>query len=77
LPWLSNVVLAVVVSLYVVPGAIMVETAEVAGSFEEFEIALEQALADPDLNEVVVAGGAAALQLDQYTIPECGFKLSK
>jgi hypothetical protein len=54
----------------------MLQAIESAESFQEFGELFRESMADPDLQAVTFDGGTAALRLDQFTVPECGFKLS-
>jgi hypothetical protein len=47
-----------------------------AETFDEFGAVFETALADPAIAETAMTGGLAALSIDEYSIPECGFKVS-
>lgn len=47
-----------------------------AATFEEFGTAFEAALTAPEVAETAMAGGLAALSIDEFSIPECGFKVS-
>ena len=55
---------------------LMLQAIESAESFQEFGELFRESMADPDLQAVTLDGGTAALRLDQFTVPECGFKLS-
>jgi hypothetical protein len=54
----------------------IVEAIRTAESFADLDEGLQSALEDPDLQESAQQAGLAALRLDEFTIPECGFQLS-
>lgn len=53
-----------------------VEAVRSAESFDELDDEIEAALQDPDLQASAQEAGVAALRLDEFTVPECGFQLS-
>ncbi len=48
-----------------------------ADSAEDFAASFEAALQDPEFLERTLATAAATLRLDEFTVPECGFRLSR
>ena len=48
-----------------------------ADSVEDFAASFETALQDPEFLEQTLASAAATLRLDEFTVPECGFRLSR
>jgi phage-related minor tail protein len=55
---------------------ILSEAVEDADTFDEFDTRLDAALTDPAVAAAAMAGGLAALSIDEFSIPECGFQVS-
>ncbi len=47
-----------------------------ASSFAELDDAITAAFEDPDVQDSAQQAALAAIRLDQFTVPECGFQLS-
>ncbi|HAX82810.1 MAG TPA: hypothetical protein DCY40_09620 [Actinobacteria bacterium] len=55
---------------------ILTEAFEEADTFVELDTRFDTALTDPEVAEASMTAGLAALSIDEFTIPECGFKVS-
>lgn len=55
---------------------IFADSIDGARTFEEASDALTEGISDPEITAIAIAGGTAALAIDEFSVPNCGFKVS-